>query len=162
MKYEFKKIATDEYQLVYTNFKNETITKNAKLTIDIAKEIQGSVMKARLKMYKELTDLGMTKEDLIVKKNDGKGNITYDETNYQEFENKYIEEERGITINEIFKKMFGIGIEEFIIEMYGSEENVANAKDFDNQMMIFGQKFALILKGGEETPSESCNKSEEL
>ena len=61
-----------------------------KRTIELASRLQGILSEARVKMFKELSKLGITKNDLIVRKDDGNGHITYDETNYQEFQLHYL------------------------------------------------------------------------
>ena len=96
MKYEFIKVDLDTYKLVYTSKDKKEVSIEFKRTIEMAEKLQGIETTARLNMYKELSKQGITKNDLIIKKDDGKGHITYDETNYQEYEKFYIQLEEAI------------------------------------------------------------------
>ena len=68
IKYNFRYVSTDNYELSYTSVKGEEKTIPFRRTIAMAKKIQGVQATARLKMYQELTEQGITKNDLIIKK----------------------------------------------------------------------------------------------
>ena len=59
VKYEFKYVSTDNYELRYTNINGEEIIKPFKRNISLAQKIQGISARARLKMNKELTTQGI-------------------------------------------------------------------------------------------------------
>jgi hypothetical protein len=152
MNYEFTKLDLDTYKLVYTDKEKKEVSIEFKRTNEMAKAIQGITAKARIKMYQQLSELGMNKDDLVIKKDDGKGHITYDETNYQEMEKKFTEEETIITVNELIVKCFKKNLMELFIDM-GMDIDNASLKD-TKAIELFTQKFATIIKGEEEkTPS---------
>ena len=72
MQYEFKYISTDNYELVYTNTKKEEVKIPFTRTTKMARDLQRIQVDARMEMYSALAEKGMTKEDLIIKRNDGK------------------------------------------------------------------------------------------
>ena len=118
----------------------------------MAEKLQGIVATARLNMYKELSKQGITKNDLIIKKDDGKGHITYDETNYQEYEKFYIQLEEAIILNEMIEKLFGKNIKEFFDDM--GIDNIPEAEQ-PKQLQLFSSKLGQIInKGLDDTPSE--------
>lgn len=156
MKYEFKKIDLDNFEFIYTSKNNEQKVIPFKRTIEMATKIQGINASARIKMFKELTSLGMTKNDLIIRKDDGKGHITYDETNYQEFEKKYIEEESMKTMNDIINETLKMNM----LDLF--EDMGMNLMKQDNevveQISLFTQKFVTIISQEQEkTPSGENN-----
>lgn len=156
MKYEFIKIDLDTYKLVYTNKDKKEVSIEFKRTIEMGKELQSINAKARIEMFKNLTEMGLTKDDLIIKKKDGKGNTIYDETNYQEFEKKYIEEMSVSTIDELIRKCFNKNVLELFEDMGVDIKNIK--ADETKEIEIFTKKFVTIVKGSdEETPSREDN-----
>lgn len=156
MKYEFIKIDLDTYKLVYTNKDKKEVSIEFKRTNEMAKNLQGITAKARIKMFQQLSSMGLTKDDLIIKKEDGKGHTTYDETNYQEFEKGFIEEESIIVTNEMIEKCFKMNIKQLFEDMGLNFENVAS-QDI-KQIELFTQKFVTIIKGEEENSPSGENK----
>lgn len=156
MKYEFVKVDLDTYKLVYTNKEKKEVSIEFKRTIEMGKELQSINAKARIEMFTGLTAMGLTKDDLIIKKKDGKGNIIYDETNYQEFEKKYIEEMSVSTVDELIRKCFNKNVLELFEDM---GVDIKNAKDNEiKEIELFTQKFVTIVKGDDEkTPSREDN-----
>lgn len=148
-KYEFKKITLDEYKLVIENKEYPF-----KRTIEMGEKVQGITASARIKMLKELTKMGLTKNDLIIKKDFGNGKITYDETNYQEFEKKFIEEETLQVANDLMENCFKMTTTKLFEEL-GINVNSEINEDEANGIMMFTQKFITIIsKEEEDTPSD--------
>lgn len=150
--YEFVFISTDNYELRYTNKDNEKKVIPFTRTIEMASKLQGIVASARLKMYQELTKMGMTKEDLVIKTKNSDGTTTYNETNYKEFEKKYIETQSALILNEIIEDCFKMDIVGLFTDM-GID---ANSTDTDvlQKVTNFSKKFSMIISGkDEETPS---------
>jgi hypothetical protein len=156
MKYEFIKIDLDTYKLVYTNKDKKEVSIEFKRTNEMAKNLQGITAKARIKMFQQLSSMGLTKDDLIIKREDGKGHTTYDETNYQEFEKGFIEEESIMVTNDIIEKCFKINIKELFEDM-GLNFEKAESQDI-KQVEMFTQKFATIIKGEEDNSPSGENK----
>ena len=67
MNYSFKYVSVDNYILKYTDKEGKDKELPFTRTVEIATKLQGIVAKARLKMFKELSSQGFTKNDLIVK-----------------------------------------------------------------------------------------------
>lgn len=148
-KYEFKKIALDEYKLIIENKEYPF-----KRTIEMGEKVQGITASARIKMLKELTKMGLTKNDLIIKKDLGNGKTVYDETNYQEFEKKFIEEETLQVANDLMESCFKMTTIKLFEEL-GINVNSEINEDEANGIMMFTQKFITIIsKGEEDTPSD--------
>lgn len=148
-KYEFKKITLDEYKLVIENKEYPF-----KRTIEMGEKVQGITASARIKMLKELTKMGLTKNDLIIKKDLGNGKTVYDETNYQEFEKKFIEEETLQVANDLMESCFKMTTIKLFEEL-GINVNSEINEDEANGIMMFTQKFITIIsKGEEDTPSD--------
>ena len=66
--------------------------------------LDGITAEAKFKLGDFLTKKGKTKDDLVVKKDLGNGKIIYDETNYLQLENQFIQEEQILTVNKIIEK----------------------------------------------------------
>ena len=148
-KYEFKKITLDEYKLVIENKEYPF-----KRTIEMGEKVQGITASARIKMLKELTKMGLTKNDLIIKKDLRNGKTTYDETNYQEFEKKFIEEETLQVANYLMENCFKMTTTKLFEEL-GINVNSEINEDEANGIMMFTQKFITIIsKEEEDTPSD--------
>lgn len=155
MDYKFSKIDLDEYELSYTNKNKEKVKIPFKRTVEMGQKIQGITARARAKMFIELTKLGITKDDLIIKKSDGKGHTTYDETNYQEFERKYIEEETLIVMNEIMESCFKKNLVDLFDDI--GINTYSNDKDSINAVSTFSQKFGMIISKNDEEKSPSAS-----
>lgn len=122
---EIRKINIDEYELVYTNKSDEEVVIPFKRDIELQKTLESINSTARLKMYKELTKQGITKDDLIIKRVE-KGKTIIDETNYKEYENNYIQEATLEILDDVYRKCFKKGVVELILDMKNvNETNVA-------------------------------------
>ncbi len=154
MKYEFKTIDLDTYQLIYTNKDGKKITKEFKRTIEMAEKLDGIVEEARFKLAEMLSKRGKTKDDFVIKRDDGKGHVTYDETNYIQLEQGVINDTTGIVVNNIIKECFGMSLIELMADM-GVDIN-DNSPEIQKEAELFGNKFGMIISGGtdKKTPSD--------
>lgn len=145
MKYEFKSVGIDDFILEYEKEDNgllETKQIPFKRTVEIAQRLQSINADAREKMFFELNKKGRTKNDYIIQRTNPDGTIVYDETNYREMENEYLNEARLVAINDITKIMLGMDIASILNELKISTEDQAS---------LFSQKFFTILnKAGEK------------
>lgn len=153
LKYEFKYISLDKYELIYTDKNKKEVVIPFTRTVEMATKLQGIEKRARLSMYKDLTEQGMTKEDLIVKKEkivNGKTKTIFDETNYKLYEKEYLDVARYEIINEIYRMCFKMELADLLKSM-GVDE-----KTNPSDVQLFSEKFALIIAGKnkEESPSE--------
>ena len=155
MNYEFKKISVDDYELIYK--KNDEEKKIPfKRTVGIAEMLEGITAEAKFKLADFLTKKGKTKDDLVIKKVLGNGKIIYDETNYLQLENEFIQEEQTLTLNKIIEKAFGMNIIKLFEELGIDTESTDPV--LGQQMVLFGQKFMTILTQPDDTPSSEDNK----
>lgn len=150
MKYEFKIIGLDNFELHYKKNDEEKIIP-FKRTVEMAKKLQSVEATARFNMMEYLNSIGKTKNDLIItKKKNGKTII--DETNYREFESKFIEEESLKIVNEIYELTLGMNLVEIVNEL-----------NFENQQEVFGfsqEMRKLLLNEKKDFPSDKKSKVE--
>lgn len=119
---EIKRKSLDEYELIYTNKKDEEVVIPFKRDIEMQSKLESINSTARLKMYKELTKQGITKDDLIIKRVEN-GKTIIDETNYKEYENNYIQEATLEILDEVYRKCFNKGLVELVLDMKDANEN---------------------------------------
>lgn len=144
MKYEFKKISLDDYELIYTNQEQKEVHRPFKMTNDIAIKLQSSVARARLRMNAEMNKMGLKPQDLITETVNEQGKKVVDESLYISTEKGYIEQEQGLTLYQILDDCFGD------IEDLATDIGLKN----DNEIGIFMNKFLMICTGKEKnTPS---------
>ena len=153
MKYEFIKKSLDDYVLKYTDKNGIEKEIPFKRTINIAADMQRVTATARMKMIAEMSKNGYKREDFITKNDDGKGHITYDESQLKYIEQGYIEQEQGQMIFNIFEKTFGMDLPSLLTEM-GMDINSTNPEDIQ-AVSLFTQKFAMLSTNEDNTPSES-------
>lgn len=149
MKYEFIKKTLDEYELKYFKGNEEKIIP-FKITNEIATELSSIVKNANMKMYADMNKNGLTKNDFIIKK-ENNGVVTYDETNFNEFQEKYIKLEEALILNDIIEKMFKMNIKDLfedmgVLALPENEQQVA--------LLKFSTKLGTIIRGEEKKPSE--------
>ena len=118
--------------------------------------LEGITAEAKFKLADFLTKKGKTKDDLVIKKVLGNGKIIYDETNYLQLENEFIQEEQTLTLNKIIEKAFGMNIIKLFEELGIDTESTDPV--LGQQMVLFGQKFMTILTQPDDTPSSEDNK----
>lgn len=149
MKYEFKNVDIDTFQLVYTSKSGEEKTLEFKRTIEMAEKLDGIVEEARFRLTDALQKRGKTKDDYVIKKDDGKGHTVYDETNYIQLEQKFIEDTTTDVVNQVITDCFGMSLIELASDM-AIDENYS-----EMQCQAFGVKFGQIIMGDKaKTPSK--------
>lgn len=142
MKYEFKKIDDDTTELHYKDkvFKIER-------DVELLKSLQEIEIRARNKMFIELSKQGITKNDLVVIKKEG--NKTYeDNSNLIEVESNYIAQETTKVYDEICQRYTNLTMEGLMYDIGLNiyEENEENEK--------FGIDLSLAIMGKTESPSK--------
>ena len=156
MDYEFKKISLDEFELIY-NKDGEEKKIPFKRTVGIAEMLEGITAEAKFKLVDFLTKKGKTKDDLVIKKDLGNGKIIYDETNYLQLENQFIQEEQILTINKIIEKSFNMNIIKLFEEL--GIDATSTDPALGKKMALFGQKLITVLtQPDDDTPSSENNK----
>lgn len=151
--YEFVFVSTDNYELRYTDKNGNNKVLPFKRTIALASKLQGITATARLKMFKELTSMGITKDDLIIKIDNLDGTTTYNETNYREYEKKYIETQSALILNEIIEECFKMSIVELLEDM-GVDPNSEDVT-ITQKVANFSKKFTTIIVGGDSKEPSS-------
>ena len=116
MKYEFKTIDNDTTELTYKDKKFVI-----KRDIELMKELQSAIFKAKKKLVFDLAKEGLTKADLVIKKQEGNKTLE-DNTNVVELENEYINEATMTMFDDICHKFFNMGITEIIQDIGLNEE----------------------------------------
>lgn len=111
MKYEFKKIDSDTTELRYKD-KVFTIKKD----IDLIKRMQECNAKARTKLMIELTKAGMSKKDLVIERKEG-SKTYYDNSNFLDVEEAYIQEASQEVYDDICKKYFNMNLTELMTDI---------------------------------------------
>lgn len=146
MKYEFKEIGLDDYELHYTDKEGKEKVIPFKRTVKLAKELQSVEANAKMKLMEYLTQIGKTKNDFIIEREEN-GKIIRDETNWRELEKEYLDNQRLLSINEIYKQLFNMELAELIIDMNVSEKDGETYNQFSLEL---GD---IILNGKVKTPS---------
>lgn len=146
MKYEFKEVSLDNYELHYTNKDGVKKIIPFKRTVELATKIQGADANARLKLFEYLTKLGKTKNDFIIEKTvDGK--IVRDETNYRELEASFIEREAIELAMDLYKSLFNMELLDLYTDMGISEKDYDKVQDFSLELRD------ILINGKTKTPS---------
>lgn len=148
-KYEFKKLDLDNYKLTYKGIDGIEKEIPFRRNIECAKKLQGIQAKARMKMYKEMTSNGITKNDLVIQINKDDGTIIYDESNFRAYEEAYIEQEAIIVISEIFEECMKKSLDELLRDLAVDEKSMQNQK-VKEEVLNFIQKFNKIISGKDE------------
>lgn len=146
MKYEFKEIGLDEYELHYINKDGKEVIKPFKRTIELAHKLASADKEARMELFTYLTSVGKTKDDFIIKKEvDGK--IIYDETNYREFESNFLQNKALEIALKLYKDLFGMDFTELVLDMGLNENDVEAWGNFNLEL------HDVIVNGKTKTPS---------
>lgn len=149
MKYEFKKVGIDDYQLIT---KNKTF--DFKRNVKDAKDFDSITARARIKLLKELSSMGMTKEDLIIKKTDDNGKIIIDESGYNQMEKDAIQEEAMNVFNKLIEEKFGIDFQELYKAVGIDITNNEDVIKYVSEIEKFSAELTAILTGKDDkTPS---------
>lgn len=126
MKWNIRKEGIDNYFLEY---KDKMLPFHSR--VGLVNELQESIKKARLRMIKELSDMGMSVNDLTkITKADGK--TTYDNSNKQFIEESYINEENQRVLENIIKEMFNMGFEELMLDI--GIDDTEEAREFSTEL----------------------------
>lgn len=126
MKWNIRKEGIDNYFLEY---KDKMLPFHSR--VGLVNDLQGSIKKARLRMVKELSEMGMSVNDLT-KITSADGKTTYDNSNKQFIEESYINEENQRVLEDIMKKMFGMSFEELMVDI--GIENEEEAKELASEI----------------------------
>lgn len=124
MKYEFIKVDEDTTKLKYKDKEFDIIR-----DIDLQVKAQNSIKKSKIKMNKDLTEMGMTRNDLIIKKVDGAKTI-YDETNAIALEKEYERQETENILNDLCKKYTNMTVAELMVDIGLDLENDIDSEKF--------------------------------
>lgn len=126
MKWNIRKEGIDNYFLEY---KDKMLPFHSK--VGLVNDLQGSIKKARLRMVKELSDMGMSVNDLTkITSKDGK--TTYDNSNKQFIEESYINEENLKVLGNIIQEMFNMKFEELLLDIGIDTED--EAREFSTEL----------------------------
>lgn len=146
MKYEFKEIGLDEYELHYTNKDGKEVIKPFKRTVELAHKLASADKEARMELFTYLTSIGKTKNDFIIKKEvDGK--IIYDETNYREFESGFLQNKALEIALRLYEDLFKMDFADLVLDMGLSENDVEAWGNFNLEL------HDVIVNGKVKTPS---------
>lgn len=127
--YEFKKVDNDTTKLkmkINEEEKEFTIKRDVKLL----KEMQSINFKARKRMLIDLAKEGLTKDNLITKKEEN-GKTYYNNSSWQELENQYIEEETLNVFDNIIKDITGYSMTELMLSLEEAEQD-----KFSNELLV--------------------------
>lgn len=155
MNYKIIKVETDSYELQYKNAKNQFVTKPFKVDVEVGEILDSTTALARVKMAKYMAKLGITKDDLVIKTKDGKGNTTYNEQNYIDMEKEFVALESTEVLDRLIKKCFGMSTIDLFKDMGLDMENENNLSSEDQfKIQAFTQEFMLAITGRDksETP----------
>lgn len=127
--YEFKKVDNDTTKLkmkINEEEKEFTIKRDVKLL----REMQSINFKARKRMLIDLAKEGLTKDNLITKKEEN-GKTYYNNSSWQELENQYIEEETLNVFDNIIKDITGYSMTELMLSLEEAEQD-----KFSNELLV--------------------------
>lgn len=124
MKYEFIKVDEDTTKLKYGEKEFDI-----KKTVGLLQKLQSLNNKAKLTMYKELKESGLTANDLIVTKTEG-NKTTEDKSSLIELEQYYVGVESQKVYDEILKEATGMTLAEILVDMNLDFNNTDTVKDF--------------------------------
>lgn len=131
MKYEIIKEGLDDYILKY---KDQKI--RFKSTVNIVNRLQETTKKARMQMVMDLAKEGKTIKDLIVE-TEKNGKVIQDHSNKDFIEEGYLQQAQSEVFNEAIKEMFGVSLEELVVEIGLNE----------NEVVKFGEDLGKCIVG---------------
>lgn len=151
-KYEFKKISIDNFELHYEKNGKEVVIP-FKRTIALAKKMQSLEATARFNMLSYLNSIEKTKKDLIIERKMPDGSTQIDESNYREFEENFLVQERYKLANEVFEDLLGKNLIEIVVEIGLNEEEEA---------FKFSSELREIITTEDYTPRTTAQDNEQL
>ena len=146
MKYEFKEVSLDEYELHYTDKNGKEKVIPFKRTVELARKLQSADADARFEMLEYLQSKGKTKEDFIIEKHEN-GKIIVDESNYREFEASFLERKQMELLIEIYKSLFNMEVQDLFLDMNITEKDSQKVQDFSLELR------EILINGKTKTPS---------
>jgi hypothetical protein len=129
MKYEFIKVDEDTTKLKYKE-KEFEFKRNVKLI----SEMQGLVMKARIKMIQDFSQNGQSIKDLTIEKKIN-GKTYYDNSNKNELEKIYQEQATIDYFNEKCEELFGMDLANLMVDIGLETEEEGNK--FSNDLLTY-------------------------
>lgn len=145
MKYKIETKSIDEYKLIYTNKNGDEVTKEFKRNVKLMSRIDKVNLLGRIKLSKYLTENNLTKKDFVITTKDKNGNTKYDESNYINLENSFINQELTETFYKVIQDSFGVSIEDLLKDM-GVDLN-SQDEEVQNQITIFVQEILSLILG---------------
>lgn len=115
-KYKFIKNGIDDYTLKY---KDKEINFCSK--VEMVKDLQEVTKNARLAMVMDLSNKGMSIQDLIKEHKEG-SKIIYDHSNKDFVEQGYIQQEQAKVVDRICKQVFNMDSSAIILEIGFTDE----------------------------------------
>lgn len=145
MKYEFKELSLDNYELHYIDTTGKEKILPFKRTVELAEKLQSADADARFKMLDYLQKRGKSKNDLIIERHEN-GKTIIDETNYREFEASFMEKEATYLLIDVYKLLFNKTPDEVLFDM-GADKDPEKAQDFTLELR------EILINGKLKTPS---------
>ena len=134
--FKISQIDEDTYKVIsLVNGKELEFKKN----VELARKLSNVNADARIKMIKYMKESGITKDDLIEKRNRN-GKIYYDETNYRMLEQGFITDNALELARNIFKTLFDMQAEEAIIYLEISSDKESNRLGNELRAILLGEK----------------------
>ena len=134
--FEISQIDEDTYKVTsLVNGKELEFKKN----VELARKLSNVNVDARIKMIKYMKENGITKDDLIEKRNRN-GKIYYDETNYRMLEQGFITDNALELARNVFKTLFDMQAEEAIIYLEISSDKESNRLGNELRSILLGEK----------------------
>lgn len=134
--FEISQIDEDTYKVTsLVNGKELEFKKN----VELARKLSNVNADARIKMIKYMKENGITKDDLIEKRNRN-GKIYYDETNYRMLEQGFITDNALELARNVFKTLFNMQTEEAIIYLEISNDSESNRLGNELRSILLGEK----------------------
>lgn len=146
MKYEFKELSLDNYELHYIDKNGKEKIIPFKRTIELARKLQSADADARFEMLEYLQSKGKSKEDLIIERQEN-GKIIRDETNYREFEASFLERKQMELLVEIYKMLFNMEVQDLFLDMNITDKDQQKVQDFSLELR------EILINGKVKTPS---------
>lgn len=134
--FEISQIDEDTYKVTsLVNGKELEFKKN----VELARKLSNVNADARIKMIKYMKENGITKDDLIEKRNRN-GKIYYDETNYRMLEQGFITDNALELARNVFKTLFNIPVEDAVIYLEISSDKESNRLGNELRAILLGEK----------------------
>lgn len=154
--YSIVKTGIDDYKLTIKATKREI---DFKRDVNFMKKIQSCNAKGRILMIKQLKESGLTKDDLIERKEttdeNGKVVVIYDDSMFRYMEKECIKDATGQVMLDLMNDTLGEEIDSIVSEM---NIDPAEEKDFAKR---FGEDFSNCMLNrvdDEETPRTVARK----